>query len=193
MAGVTDSVPLRLLTDKGGVSQRLRVDDGSTGFFAGRVFRSYLEQIIPTAGPAVIARFTSPIDFILLSQTLTLTQGALRAEIFVGATSTGAWTSVPVIGVNRMSERPQPFYTPQVTVDFGLATVAGFTGGTAVDLILLRASAQNASAQNVSGVLPDGRGLPAGVYHIRFSTLAGGLTVNDAAQMVYAIEWEERV
>jgi len=181
--------PKIIVTDKAGPSQRIRVDDGSTGFFAGRVFRSYLESVIPTAGPAVSARFTSPVDFILLSQTLTLTQGAVRAEIFTGATPSGSWTSLPVIGVNRMSERPQPFYTPQVTVDTG----GSFTGGTAVDLILVRTSAQNAQASNVSGILPDGRGLPAGTYYIRFSTLTGGLTVNDAAQLVYAIEWEERV
>ena len=190
MAGVTKSLPLRLLTDRGGPSQRLRVDDGSTGFFAGRVFRSYLEQVIPTAGPAVSARFTSPIDFILLSQQLVLTQGALRCEVFTGTiTPSGVWTSLPIIGVNRMAERPQPYYSPQCTAEFG----GSFTGGTAVDLILLRSSAQNASAQNVSGAIPDGRGLPAGTYYIRFSTLAGGLTVNDAAQMVYSIEWEERV
>lgn len=189
MAGVTDSLPSRLITDRGGPSQRLRVDDGSTGFFAGRVFRSYIERIIPTAGPTVQARFTAPIDFILLSQTITLTQGALRMEVFTGATSTGSWTSVPVIGVNRMNERPTPFYTPQCTADVG----GDFTGGTAVDLILLRTAQQNASAQNVAGVIPDGRGLPPGTYHIRFSTLSGGLTVNDAAQMVYSLVWEERV
>lgn len=189
MAGVTDSLPLRLLTDKGGVSQRLRVDDGSTGFFAGRVFRSYLESVIPVVGPAVSIRFTSPIDFILLSQELVLTQGALRMEVFTGATTAGVWVAMPSIGVNRMSERPTPFYNPQCVVETG----GTFSGGTAVDLQLLRSTAQNASAQNVTGVIPDGRGLPAGVYHIRFSTLTGGLTVNDAAQMVYSLEWEERV
>lgn len=181
--------PKIILTDRAGASQRLRVDDGSTGFFAGRVFRSYLEQVIPVAGPSVSLRFTSPVDFILLSQELVLTQGALRMEVFTGATGAGTWTAMPIIGVNRMAERPSPFYTPLCTVDFG----GTFSGGTAVDLQLLRATAQNASAQNVSGVIPDGRGLPAGTYFIRFSTLTGGLTVNDAAQMVYSLEWEERV
>lgn len=184
----TTDIPFLLLTDKAGPSQRIRVDDGSTGFFAGKVFRSYLEAIIPTAGPAVSARFTSPIDFILLSQTLTLTQGAIRAEIFTGATESGTWTNLPVIGVNRMSSRPTPLYTPQVTV----ATGGSFSGGTAVDLLMVRTAQQNASASNVAGILPDGRGLPAGTYYIRLSTLTGGLTVNDAAQLVYAIEWEER-
>ena len=56
------------ITDREGPAQRMRVDPGQTGFFAGRMFRSYLEQIIPVAGPAVSARFTSPVDFILWQQ-----------------------------------------------------------------------------------------------------------------------------
>lgn len=177
-----------LLTDRAGPSQRLRVDPGQTGFFAGRMFRSYTEQVIPVAGPAVSFRFTSPVDFILWSQTLTLTQGALRFEIFTGATPSGSWTSLPIIGVNRMAERPQPYYTPLVTIDTG----GSFTGGTAVDVMLVRTAAQNNSASNV-GLESSERGLPAGTYYGRFSTLTGGLAVNDAAQMIYSIMWEERV
>ena len=62
-----------LLTDRAGASQRLRVDPGQTGFFAGRMFRSYTEQVLPAAGSPVSFRFTSPVDFILWSQVLTLT------------------------------------------------------------------------------------------------------------------------
>lgn len=183
-----------LLTDRAGPAKRIRVDPGQTGFFAGRFFRSYLESVIPVAGPAVSARLTSPIDFILWSQVLTLTQGAIRCEVFplaTGVVPSGSWTALPSIGVNRMSERPAyngAQYAPQVTVETGGA----FTGGVASDLLLIRAAGQNGQASNV-GTSQSERGLPAGTYYIRFSTLTGGLTVNDAAQMVYAIEWEERV
>lgn len=190
----TWDIPARLLTDKQGPSQRLRVDPGQTGFFAGRMFRTYLEAVIPTAGPTVQARFISPVDFILWSQTFTLTQGALRCEIFLNpATVTGTWSPVPagIIGVNRMAERPTPFYTPQVTVEYGAGS-GNFTGGTAVDLMMIRTASQNGQSSNV-GLGQTERGLPAGTYYVRFSTLAGGLAVNDAAQMLYAIEWEERV
>ena len=183
------SMHIPLLTDRQGPSQRLRVDPGQTGFFAGRMFRSYLEQVIPVAGPSVQARFTSPVDFILWSQTLTLTQGALRVEIFTGATPGGSWTTLPAIGVNRMAERPQPYYTPLCTVEYG----GTFTGGTAVDLLMVRAAGQNGQASNVGGDGGSERGLPAGTYYIRFSTLTGGLNVTDAAQMLYALTWEERV
>lgn len=188
MAAISD-MPKPLLTDKAGPSQRLRVDPGQTGFFAGRMFRTYLELLIPVAGPAVCARFTSPIDFILWSQVLTLSQGALRCEVFAGAvTPSGVWTPGPVIGVNRMVERPQPYYAPQVTVESG----GQFTGGTPVDLLMLRTASQNGQSSNV-GEGQTERGLPPGTYYVRFSTLTGGLAVNDAAQGTYAVEWEERV
>ncbi len=172
--------------------QRLRVDEEQIGFWAGKFFRSYLELNVPVAGPFVSARFTSPIDFILWAQTLDLSQGALRCEIFVGnvvpIVPAGVWSQVPLIGVNRMlNGRPQPYYTPQVTIETG----GSFTGGTAVDLMTLRAAGQNGQASNV-GESSTERGLPPGVYYIRLSTITGGLAVNDPAQGVYSIVWEER-
>lgn len=184
----TATPPSDILTDGGfGQSRRLRVDPGQTGFFAGKFFRSYVESVIPTAGPSFQFRFTSPIDFILWSQVLELTQGALELRIYTGATSSGSWTARPIIGVNRMAERPQPPYASQATLETG----GNFTGGTEVDLIKVRAAAANNGAQNV-GVEASERGLPAGVYHGRFQTLTGGVTVNDAAQLLYSLLWEER-
>lgn len=167
--------------------RRLRVDTGQTGFFAGKFFRSYIESTIPTAGPSVQFRFTSPVDFILWTQTLEITQGALELRIFTGATSTGTWTPRSVVGVNRMAARQSPYYVAQSTLEIG----GNFTGGTEVDLMKVRASSANNSASNV-GFGASERGLPAGVYHGRFQTLTGGVTVNDAAQMIYSLIWEER-
>lgn len=177
-----------LLTDGGfGASRRLRVDNGQTGFFAGKFFRSFIEGLIPTAGPSLQFRFTSPIDFILWSQVLTLTQGALELRVYTGATGSGTWTPVPVIGVNRMASRPQPYYASQITVETG----GNFTGGTLVDVVKIRTSAQNATASNIEEQASE-RGLPAGVYYGRLQTLTGGVTVNDAAQFIYALTWEDR-
>lgn len=175
-----------LMTDPTGVKSRLRVDPGQTGFFEGRFFRAYKEAVIPTNG-SLSLRFTSPINFILWSQNLELTQGALRFEVFTGSTPSGSWTQEPIIAVNRMTERSTPFYNPQVTIESG----GSFTGGTAVDLMFVRSSSGNNSAANVSDVSTE-RGLPAGTYYLRFNTLTGGLTVNDAAQMIYSLIWEER-
>lgn len=96
--------------------RRLRVDPGQTGFFSGRMFNVQLSGAIPTAGPAVYFRFTAPVDFILWTQSLELTQGALEVEVFTGATPTGTWTNVPVENVNSQANRPLPFYTPQCSV-----------------------------------------------------------------------------
>lgn len=184
----TATPPSDLLTDGGfGQSRRVRVDPGQTGFFAGKFFRSYIEALIPVAGPSVQFRFTSPIDFILWSQVLELTQGALELRVYTGATSSGSWTARPIIGVNRMAECPHPLYASQVALETG----GNFTGGTEVDLIKVRTAAANNGAQNV-GAEASERGLPAGVYHGRFQTLTGGVTVNDAAQLLYSLLWEER-
>jgi hypothetical protein len=180
--------PLRILTDRGvGPNARLRVDPGQTGFFSGRMFRNYHEALIPVASPTVQFRFTSPIDFILWKQDLDLTQGALEMRVYTGATPSGTYVDKTPIGVNRMAERPQPYYDAQCRIGFG----GNFTGGTEVDLLKLRASAANNTANNVGGDFSE-RGLPAGTYYGRFSTLAGGVTVNDAAQMIYSLLWEER-
>jgi hypothetical protein len=184
----TATPPSDILTDGGfGQNRRLRVDPGQTGFFAGKFFRSYIESVIPVAGPSVQFRFTSPIDFILWSQVMELTQGALELRVYTGATSSGSWVARPIIGVNRMVERPQPPYASQITLETG----GNFTGGTEVDLLKLRTAAANNSAQSAN-IQASERGLPAGVYHGRFQTLTGGLTVNDAAQLLYSLLWEER-
>lgn len=188
VANETATPPSDLLTDGGfGTSRRLRVDPGQTGFFAGKFFRSYAEASIPTGGPSFQLRFTSPVDFILWSQVLTLTQGAVEFRVYTGAAGSGAWTDLSPIGVNRMAARPQPYYTAQAR----LATGGNFTGGTEVDLIKIRTSAQNATASNIQESASE-RGLPAGTYFMRIQTLTGGVTVNDAAQLIYTLLWEER-
>lgn len=123
-------------TDDSGPAARIRVDPGQTGFFAGRMFRSYVETVVAQGGATPFyARFTSPVDFILWNQKLTLTQGAVR--------------------------------------------------------MLVRAASSNVNATN-AGESQSERGLPAGTYGLKFSILDGGLNVNDAAQMLYELEWEER-
>jgi hypothetical protein len=170
--------------------QRLRVDEGQIGFWQGWQFRSHLELNVPVAGPAVCTRFTSLVNFILRVQELELTQGALRLEVFTGAvTPSGTWTPVSAFGVNRMTGKTAQVtpYVSQVTLETG----GQFTGGTAVDLLLVRAAAANNSAQNVGADTPE-RGLPAGVYYARISTITGGLVVNDPGQGKYSLLWEER-
>jgi len=53
--------------------------------------------------------------------------GSLRFTAYTGATSGGTYsTTLPVIGKNRMTTRPTPNYTSQVTLDTG-GTASGGT------------------------------------------------------------------
>lgn len=168
---------------------RLRVDTGQIGFWKGWQFRTFLDLNVPVAGPALCMRFTSTVNFILRLQSLQVTQGALRLEVFIGSvTPSGTWAPVATLGVNRMtgSVAPAP-YTSRVTVESG----GQFTGGTLADLLLVRTAAQNVGTQNV-GAESSERGLPPGAYYVRISTITGGLPVNDPGQGVYSLLWEER-
>lgn len=185
MSGVIQ-VPKILLTDRDGPSQRLRVDPGQTGFFAGRMFRAYYEFSIPNVGPPVYFKFSSPVDFILWSQHLEIDTGGVKLQAFTGATPSGTFTALPAIGVNRMVERPQPYYTSVA----GLSIGGTFTDGTEVDLLRVRAASQLVSATNVDGGQDSERGLPAGDYWIKITPLVG---INDTSNGIYRIIWEERV
>ncbi|AXF52877.1 MAG: hypothetical protein [Bacteriophage sp.] len=188
VAAQTVMLPSKLVTDGGfGPSARLRVDTGQTGFFAGRMFRSFLQGVVPVAGPTVQFRIFSPIDFVLWSNEISLTQGAVQMSLYTGATPSGTWTKAPTIGVNRMQSRPQPYYESPIYLESG----GDFTGGTLVDPVPVRAPAGNNNADNVKESASE-RGLPAGTYYGRISTLTGGLQVNDDAHFTYKPSWEDR-
>lgn len=172
-----------LMTDGGyGESRRIRVDTGQTGFFAGREFRSFYEFSIAT-GQSVVIKFTSPVDFVLFQQNLTVDAGSIKYTAEITGTDGGSFTALPVIGKNRMAERPQPYYTALATIGQG----GTFSGGTIVDVA--RVVTSGATAQQITvGLTSDERGLPAGDYYIRLSSFGNG-----TATGVYSLFWEERV
>ncbi len=174
--------PKILMTDNDGENARLRVDVGQTGFFLGREFRSFYEFSIPP-GQSVLFKFTSPNDFILFSQSLSVDSGGIRYTAEAGGTPGGTFTALPVIGKNRMSSRPQPFYVAQSTFGVG----GTITGGTLVDVARLITASATAQQVTVGGQSSDGRGLPAGSYFIRLANIGNG-----TANGVYALFWEER-
>lgn len=182
-----------LMTDGGtGSNRRIKVDVGEADFFAGRKFRAYKSAIIAHTNGTLSMRFTCACNFILTSQVLTLTQGALQFQAYRDDTGTpivpsGTWTNIPIIGVNRMTTVPAPVYETQSTFQSG----GTFTGGVEVDLVQVRTASANNSASNVDAWATS-RGLPAGSYYFRLGILAGGIAVNDDAQMIYRIEWAER-
>lgn len=171
-----------LMTDGGyGPSRRLRVDVAQTGFFAGREFRAFYEFSIPT-GESVVLKFSSPVNFILFKQELTVDAGGIKYTAELQGTPGGSFTAIAPIGKNRMSVRPEPYYTAQATMGYG----GTLSGGTVVDVA--RVVTSGATAQQVTvGATADERGLPAGDYYIRLANLSNGTSTG-----VYSIFWEER-
>lgn len=163
--------------------RRLRVDTGQTGFFEGREFRTFYELNIAT-GTSVYIRFTSPIDFIIFEQSLTLDSGSVRFTALTGSTPGGTYSNVlPVVGKNRMVTRKAPFYLSQITISSGGTA----TGGTIVELFRVTAANATAQQQTVLGAASTERGLPAGTYYLRLENIG-----NSAATGVYTLIWEER-
>lgn len=163
--------------------RRLRVDSGQTGFFEGREFRTFYELNI-SSGASVYIKFTSPINFIIFEQSLTLDSGSVRFTALTGATSVGSYSdTLPVIGKNRMTTRKAPFYVSQAS----LVTGGTATGGTIVELFRVVAANATSQQQTVLGAASTERGLPAGTYYLRFENIG-----NSAATGVYSLIWEER-
>lgn len=185
-------LPHDLYTSNAEGYRRLRVDVGQTGFFRGKEARTFFEFSIP-AGQVQTFKFTSPVNFILIEQSLAVDAGSVRFQAIgsAGATEVATFTTaLPVIGKNRMTEREFPYYVPQVTINTHAAPVAlnsDITGGTVVEVIRVVAANSTAQRQSVSGGAQTERGLPAGNYYLRLHNFGTG-----AATGVYALVWEER-
>ena len=180
---IPDFGPSDLLTSEKEGMRRVRVDVAQTGFFEGREFRTFYEFSIPS-GQSVVGRFSSPIDFILFQQILQVDAGAIKLTAITGGTPGGTYNNpLPVIGKNRMSKRPQPYYVPVSTVTTG----GTITGGTIVEVVRVVSSGSTAQRATVGGQFADERGLPAGDYYIKLENIS-----NTTAEGVYQIYWEER-
>ena len=163
--------------------RRVRVDVAQTGFFEGREFRSFLEFSL-AAGASQVIRFSSPVDFILFQQSLSVDAGSIRMSAEINGTPAGAFsTALPVVGKNRMDYRPEPYYAAQATI----ATGGTYSGGTTVEVVRVVAASASAHESTVGGSIADERGLPAGDYYIRLSNFGNGTSAG-----VYNIFWEER-
>lgn len=161
--------------------RRVRVDIGQTSFFQGKQFRSYYDFVLAAAEVRYF-RFTSLTDFVLFDQTLTVSGGSVRLSVWTGATASGTWTNLPVIGKNRMSSIPQPPYVSGVTYQTG----GSFTGGTEVEVIRLVAATATAQQSTVGASAGDERGLPASSFYIKIEA------TNSTPSVLYSLFWEER-
>lgn len=172
-----------ITTNNQGEHRRLKVDVGHTGFYQGREFRTFYEFNI-AAGQSTYLRFVSPIDFIVFQQNLEVDDGSIRMSISSGGTPAGSFNvQLPIIGRNRMSERPLPLYEPVITVQSG----GTHSGGTELDVMRLVAANATSQRTSIGASISDERGLPAGTFYLRFQNFGTG-----AATGVYSLYWEER-
>ncbi len=127
----SSDIPREIITGTGADPRpRMRVDVGQTGFWEGRMFRTFYEFNI-AAGQTAVVRFVAVEDFILHKQELMLDGGWLRFSAVLGGTAGGTFTAAQTIGLNRMSNRPVPNHEPLS----GFSTGGTHTGGTEVEIV----------------------------------------------------------
>jgi len=157
---------------------RLRTDNGHTGFYEGRQFRYFKEWSTATTGTFVF-KFDTPVNAKILEASLQIDLGEARLENVTGGTEGGTFTPVIVYPVNAMTNRPQPYYTPQVT----LSTGGTYTGGNVSDVLRSKTSDNTNHSATVGSTEGTERGGPPGVYYYRL-TLTGAVGV-------FRLRWEE--
>lgn len=172
------SLPLDLMTGTHTPpTRRIRTDNGQQGFYDGREFRTYYEFTANTVFKIVV-----PINTILWNLSLILLEGECRMETVVGGTEGGSFSTIlPVFGRNNMSERPEPFYTPVVTIAAG----GTHTGGTVLDVIINKTSGNANFSGTVGASAGDERGVSPNTYYFR-------LTVTGTTRGMLRTHWEER-
>ena len=177
---VVAAPPTGLLTDPDGPNQRIRVDVGQTGFFAGREFRTLKEWPTDTTATYVI-KAVAPLNIILFDLRIGCDEGSARIETLLGGTEGGAFAeTLPIFNRNTMTERPAPLYTQQVVLTAG----GTLTGGTLLDVMRVKTSRNSSFASSVGAASGDERGIAANTYYFRI-TLTGFIGI-------FRAWWEER-
>lgn len=177
--------PFDLLTDGGdGPNRRLRVDVGQTGFFAGREFRTFLRLNIPASG-TIYVRAIVPINIILFGLDVTIVSGQLDLETRVGGTPSGTWGApIPIFNRNNMTEVPPPIPVSVVSLHTG----GTHSGGTVLDVVVVKASNDTPKGTSVGENPGDERGVAANTYYFKLQNLDAGNPVVG----VFKARYEER-
>src|SRR3990167_161279 len=171
-----------IFTDRGDAYQRLRVDVGQTGFFAGREFRTFYEFSVAT-GTTRVFKFSCPIDTILQEFLVVHVAGDIRVEAKTGGAEGGSFaTLLPVLATNYMS--PASGYAAQAV----LSTGGTITGGTVRDIMISNIPTGQAHQDILvlSAESPIGRSAT-DLYITVASTGAG------TATGILKLRWEERL
>lgn len=173
---MSQGFPKKFYTDNDGEFARLRVDVGQTGFFAGRMFRSFQKLTIAALGTVTI-RATVTSNIILHDTSFAVEGSSIEMQLRVGGSAAGPWTVMPALPMSTMTTSPVTNST--VTLEYDGA----HTGGTVIDLV--RVPADNKSS-NISSSAAE-RGVGPGTYYYVISN-----TGNQEATVVFSGVWETR-
>lgn len=173
---MSQGFPKKFYTDNDGPYARLRVDVGQTGFWSGKMFRTFQKFTI-AAGASATVRAIVAADIVLHDTSFEAEGSSIEMQLRVGGTATGPWTALPIIRLNTMSTAPVIAST--VTLEYD----GEHTGGTVIDLI--RVPAGN-KLSNTSTTASE-RGVGAGTYYYVITN-----TGNQEAIVVFSGVWEQR-
>lgn len=152
------------------------------GFFTGSQFRTFLELNIAQS-TSIWIRHRADSDFYLLLQQLVIDQGQIKMTVYNGATEATPFnTLLPVIGVNRIPDRPAPYHVASHI----LATGGTGTGGVVSEIARLTAATATAQQATVGGIVSLPRGLAPADYYVKLENIGNG-----AVTGVYTLYWEE--
>lgn len=173
--------PANLMTEGPDGNPRLRVDVAQTGFFAGREFRTF-RRVTTGAGATRVIKAVVPVNVILFSLQIELTDGWIDIETRIGGTEVGSFAEVlPVFNRNNMDG------TPVYAVQTVLTSGGTHSGGVVLDVLAARAAGATAQASSVGNGITDERGIAPGTYYFVLTNPGSG-----PASGVFRAWWEER-
>lgn len=181
-----------LVTSPGKDTSRLRVDNGSTGFYEGREFRISVELTVVAS--TIWFRASSPVGFILKRQELECDQGGIRFRAYRAWQGTpGGTFDTPVTIWPNNGIPGTPAYAPQLSIASG-GTFTPTAGQSAAETIRVMSNpgggGPTAGSRNtVGGAAYGERGLPAGDFYVGFDRLSG---VSVDGLGVFNLVYEER-
>lgn len=174
---------------------RLRVDTGEPGFWAGRQF-AWQSEVVLSAGEVIAFRFDLPLDVVLLDSQLTVDEGSMYYRVFradqiteTGTFATDATGKAHPLNVTSFS----PAYALQTTAfTDGASASGGVTisgGATPYPVSRLRTSGATAQAFLVGASGGLARGFPPTSAYVVVTQLPGA---TGGTKGTITLKFEER-
>lgn len=156
--------------------QRLRVEDGQTGFYSGKFF-----EIIRKVNTPKVYKFVCPCPIIIHKQELYCSEGDIELFAWSGSdvVESGTWASVPQVW--RQNDVNQS-YARQVQV-FSGGTITSTNSQNYRDYARAKTSGATAQQATVAGISTTERYHLPGIFYVELKGVGVGS---------YNLSWEER-